>query len=146
MKKKIFISVSIIVLLIVIMKKKIFISVSIIVLLIVIASLGYFAIKQFNKSSFYAIIEDKIEKDNGNTIVFVKGLETNEEQWRGEIYFNIEKNEKVEIIYKNKNISISDLKVGDEVQITFEDKIINSMYPIPLNEVTKIELIDNNEI
>lgn len=128
------------------MKKKIFISVSIIVLLIVIASLGYFAIKQFNKSSFYAIIEDKIEKDNGNTIVFVKGLETNEEQWRGEIYFNIEKNEKVDIIYKNKNISISDLKVGDEVQITFEDKIINSMYPIPLNEVTKIELIDNNEI
>lgn len=128
------------------MKKKIFISVSIIVLLIVIASLGYFAIKQFNKSSFYAIIEDKIEKDNGNTIVFVKGLETNEEQWRGEIYFNIEKNEKVEIIYKNKNISISDLKVGDEVQITFEDKIINLMYPIPLNEVTKIELIDNNEI
>lgn len=128
------------------MKKKIFISVSIIVLLIVIASLGYFVIKQFNKSSFYAIIEDKIEKDNGNTIVFVKGLETNEEQWRGEIYFNIEKNEKVEIIYKNKNISISDLKVGDEVQITFEDKIINSMYPIPLNEVTKIELIDNNEI
>ncbi|MFR3182660.1 MAG: hypothetical protein ACLTPN_03500 [Clostridia bacterium] len=128
------------------MKKKIFISVSIIVLLIVIASLGYFAIKQFNKSSFYAIIEDKIEKDNGNTIVFVKGLETNEEQWRGEIYFNIEKNEKVEIIYKNKNISISDLKVGDKVQITFEDKIINSMYPTPLNEVTKIELIDNNEI
>ncbi|MFQ8661284.1 MAG: hypothetical protein ACLTKT_01290 [Clostridia bacterium] len=128
------------------MKKKIFISVSIIVLLIVIASLGYFVIKQFNKSSFYAIIEDKIEKDNGNTIVFVKGLETNEEQWRGEIYFNIEKNEKVDIIYKNKNISISDLKVGDEVQITFEDKIINSMYPIPLNEVTKIELIDNNEI
>ena len=128
------------------MKKKIFISVSIIVLLIVIASLGYFAIKQFNKSSFYAIIEDKIEKDNGNTIVFVKGLETNEEQWRGEIYFNIEKNEKVEIIYKNKNISTSDLKVGDKVQITFEDKIINSMYPTPLNEVTKIELIDNNEI
>lgn len=128
------------------MKKKIFISVSIIVLLIVIASLGYFVIKQFNKSSFYAIIEDKIEKDNGNTIVFVKGLETNEEQWRGEIYFNIEKNEKVDIIYKNKNISISDLKVGDEVQITFEDKIINSMYPTPLNEVTKIELIDNNEI
>lgn len=128
------------------MKKKIFISVSIIVLLIVIASLGYFAIKQFNKSCFYAIIEDKIEKDNGNTIVFVKGLETNEEQWRGEIYFNIEKNEKVEIIYKNKNISISDLKVGDKVQITFEDKIINSMYPTPLNEVTKIELIDNNEI
>lgn len=128
------------------MKKKIFISVSIIVLLIVIASLEYFVIKQFNKSSFYAIIEDKIEKDNGNTIVFVKGLETNEEQWRGEIYFNIEKNEKVDIIYKNKNISISDLKVGDEVQITFEDKIINSMYPIPLNEVTKIELIDNNEI
>ena len=128
------------------MKKKIFISVSIIVLLIVIASLEYFVIKQFNESSFYAIIEDKIEKDNGNTIVFVKGLETNEEQWRGEIYFNIEKNEKVDIIYKNKNISISDLKVGDEVQITFEDKIINSMYPIPLNEVTKIELIDNNEI
>ncbi|MBS5857998.1 MAG: hypothetical protein KIC60_05890 [Clostridium sp.] len=128
------------------MKKKIFISVSIIVLLIVIASLGYFVIKQFNKSSFYAIIEDKIEKDNGNTIVFVKGLETNEEQWRGEIYFNIEKNEKVDIIYKNKNISISDLKVGDKVQITFEDKIINSMYPTPLNEVTKIELIDNNEI
>lgn len=128
------------------MKKKIFISVSIIVLLIVIASLGYFVIKQFNESSFYAIIEDKIEKDNGNTIIFVKGLETNEEQWRGEIYFNIEKNEKVEIIYKNKNISISDLKVEDKVQITFEDKIINSMYPIPLNEVTKIELIDNNEI
>lgn len=128
------------------MKKKIFISVSIIVLLIVIASLGYFAIKQFNESSFYAIIEDKIEKDNGNTIIFVKGLETNEERWRGEIYFNIEKNEKVDIIYKNKNISISDLKVGDKVQITFEDKIINSMYPTPLNEVTKIELIDNNEI
>lgn len=128
------------------MKKKIFISVSIIVLLIVIASLGYFVIKQFNESSFYAIIEDKIEKDNGNTIIFVKGLETNEERWRGEIYFNIEKNEKVDIIYKNKNISISDLKVGDKVQITFEDKIINSMYPTPLNEVTKIELIDNNEI
>ena len=128
------------------MKKKIFISVSIIVLLIVIASLGYFAIKQFNKSSFYAIIEDKIEKDNGNTIIFVKGLETNEERWRGEIYFNIEKNEKVDIIYKNKNISISDLKVGDKVQITFEDEIINSIYPTPLNEVTKIELMDNNEI
>lgn len=128
------------------MKKKIFISVSIIVLLIVIASLGYFVIKQFNKSSFYAIIEDKIEKDNHNTIIFVKGLETNEEQWRGEIYFNIEKNEKVDIIYKNKNISISDLKVGDKVQITFEDEIINSIYPTPLNEVTKIELMDNNEI
>lgn len=128
------------------MKKKIFISVAIIVLLIVIASLGYLVIKQFNESSFYAIIEDKIEKDNHNTIIFVKGLETNEEQWRGEIYFNIEKNEKVDIIYKNKNISISDLKVGDKVQITFEDKIINSMYPTPLNEVTKIELIDNNEI
>ncbi len=128
------------------MKKKIFISVSIIVLLIVIASLGYFVIKQFNESSFYAIIEDKIEKDNGNTIIFVKGLETNEERWRGEIYFNIEKNEKVDIIYKNKNISISDLKVGDKVQITFEDEIINSIYPTPLNEVTKIELMDNNEI
>ncbi|MFR8145246.1 MAG: hypothetical protein ACLU8Y_00090 [Clostridia bacterium] len=128
------------------MKKKIFISLSIIVLLIVIAVLGYFAIKQFNESSFCAIIEEKIEKDNGNTIIFVKGLETNEEQWRGEIYFNIEKNEKVEIIYKNKNISISDLKVGDKVQITFEDEIINSMYPTPLNEVTKIELMGNNEI
>lgn len=128
------------------MKKKIFISVSIIILLIVIASLGYFVIKQFNESSFYAIIEDKIEKDNGNTIIFVKGLETNEERWRGEIYFNIEKNEKVDIIYKNKNISISDLKVGDKVQITFEDEIINSIYPTPLNEVTKIELMDNNEI
>lgn len=128
------------------MKKKIFISVSIIVLLIVIASLGYFVIKQFNESSFYAIIEDKIEKDNGNTIIFVKGLETNGERWRGEIYFNIEKNEKVDIIYKNKNISISDLKVGDKVQITFEDEIINSIYPTPLNEVTKIELMDNNEI
>ena len=40
------------------MKKKIFISLSIMVLLIVIAVLGYFAIKQFNESSFCAIIEE----------------------------------------------------------------------------------------
>ena len=128
------------------MKKKTFISALIIFLLVVIASLGYFVIKQFNEPSFYAIIEEKIEKDNGNTIIFIKGLETNEQQWREEFYFNIEKNEKVEINYKNKNISISDLKVGDKVQITFEDEIIDSIYPTPLHEITKIKLIDNNEI
>lgn len=128
------------------MKKNIFISALIIFLLVAIANLGYFTIKKFNESSFYAIIEEKIEKDNGNTIIFVKGLETNEEQLRGEIYFNIEKMKKVEITYKNNNISISDLKVGDKVQITFEDEIIDSIYPIPLHEVTKIELKGNNEI
>ncbi len=91
--------------------------------------------------TFYATVES-IRESNDRTMVFVKGLETNEMDYRGMFNFSIE-DDIIITTCRGEKIDISDMKVGDTVIITFNDKIINDIIPTPLEKITKIEIVDD---
>lgn len=97
-------------------------------------------INRIDSTTFYATIEE-IKEYNGVTRVFVKGLDINDINYRGEYYFSIKEN--TAITWRTENITISDLNVGDNISITFTDETILTIYPTPLNEVIKINLLDD---
>lgn len=48
------------------------------------------------------------------------------------------------VIHKGKEISISDLKEGDHLKITYDGNV-SLVYPPKLNNVTKIEVVDEEK-
>lgn len=90
--------------------------------------------------TFYASIEKIIYNDNN--IIFVKGLDTNDPNYRGTFYFNIK--DTTIIINNGKNANISDLNIGNKIQITFNDEIIDAISPTPINNVQVIRILNYN--
>lgn len=131
--------------------KKLFSILSILVIIIVSFIIGFFigtsnapvpniAIVNNNSQTFYATITNI--KDNK---ISVKGLNVNDINYRGEFNFSIKDN--TTITWRGENIDIADLKIGDKISITFTDETIIDIYPTPLNEVIKVQLLeDKNSI
>ena len=69
--------------------------------------------------------------DNSNMLVNRTDMEN------GEYYINIR--DYTKITFNGENISVNDLKIGDNILITYRDKYIDLAYPPTIREVQKIE-------
>lgn len=71
--------------------------------------------------------------DNSNMLVNRTDMEN------GEYYINIR--DYTKITFNGENISVNDLKIGDNISITYSDKYIDLAYPPTIREVQKIEVL-----
>ena len=126
----------------------------IVIAVLIIGLLVGFFVKQSQKSkldlpilgeekAFYATIEKIREDDYGFIHLSVKGLEVNDINYRGAFNFSI-KDDTV-MTCRGENIDVSDLNVGDTIIVTFDDEIILDIYPTPLQNVTEIQLVDDEK-
>ena len=88
------------------------------------------------QQTFYA----EIKKINNNNVFLVEGLSVNDINYRGDFTFSVVEETKLE--WRGTEISISDLKVGDNISITFDGEILDT-YPAQIQEVIKIQLLDD---
>ena len=88
------------------------------------------------QQTFYA----EIKEINNNNAFLVEGLSVNDINYRGEFTFSVIGETKLE--WRGTEISISDLKVGDNISITFDGEILDT-YPAQIKEVIKIQLLDD---
>ncbi len=89
--------------------------------------------------TFYANIESIKQYNDGDFYIGVKGLERNNINYRGEFTFKAD--DSIDMTWKGEKIGISDLKEGDTILITFNDEILITISPTPLEEVVKVQLI-----
>lgn len=59
-------------------------------------------------------------------------------------FYTFDLNENGKVIKKNQEVSIDDIKEGDTLKVTY-DGSISLVYPPKLNNVSKIEIIDEEE-
>ena len=85
--------------------------------------------------TFYAVIQE-IDDD----YVRVAGAEINDINFRGEFTFTVPDKTKFE--WRNTDISVSDLKVGNYISITFSGLVLET-YPAQISNITKIQLLDD---
>lgn len=88
---------------------------------------------QFANVTFLATIE-KINEYNGKTIIFAKGLEENDINFKGNFIFEIK--ETTEIFLNNDIAEKKDLKTGQTILIEFTGEVLESS-PAQI-DVTKI--------
>lgn len=130
-------------------KKKLFIILGLIAIMVVFFFGGVFVgqsqrakpdlLLTTTGQTFYATITQIRE----NSSISVKGLEINDINYRGKFNFSIKDN--TIMTWRSESINISDLNVGDTISITFTDETIADIYPTPLNEVVKIQLLDDEK-
>ena len=123
------------------MKKKIII---VLFFIIIISIIGYFLfIKKDRKifSQTFSANIIKIEKNSDKVNLLVSGLDTNDINYRGNFTFSL--NSDFIVYFENTKIDVSKLSVGDKISITFTDKLLKEIYPIELNSITKIELLES---
>ena len=123
------------------MKKSIVIFISIIILIIAGVVLYKISCKKYEDSTetFYAMIEE-ISEYKGNYSLLVKGLEVNDINGRGE--FSITIKDTTKLIWRGTKIDITDLKVGQNISITYDGMVLTS-YPGQISNVLKIKLLDD---
>ena len=88
------------------------------------------------QQTFYA----EIKEINNNNVFLVEGLSVNDINYRGDFTFSVVEETKLE--WRGTEISISDLKVGDNISITFDGEILDT-YPAQIKQVIKIQLLDD---
>ena len=94
-------------------------------------------------TAYYATIKDFIY-DNGNVKqIRVKGIEDNEEQWRGESIVDV--NEDCEILWNREKVSSDKLKTGQNVIVYKCDKLEGTVRQrnISKKKLTKIIIVDD---
>lgn len=95
-------------------------------------------------NTFYATITDI--RDTGlaidDTALAVKGLDTNDINFRGDFTFVI--TEATEIEWRNTKIETDELEIGDNISIIFTGSI-QETYPAKINDVLKIQLLDDEK-
>ena len=97
------------------------------------------AISKIYGQTFYAKIESIKQYNDGSFHLNVKGLEINDINYRGDFTFKV--TDSIDMTWQGQKISISDLKEGDIISITFTDEIITSISPTPLQEVVRVQLL-----
>lgn len=134
-------------------KQKILIIIEIIIITIISFTVGLFIGKRniVNDSltdskvvygqTFYAKIESIKQYDDGSFYLNVKGLEVNDINYRGSFTFKID--DSSNITWRGEEVKVSDLKEGNNISITFTDEIIKEISPTPLEEVVKIQILDD---
>ena len=91
--------------------------------------------------TFYAKIESKEQYNDGSIHLNVKGLEVNDINYRGNFTFKVD--DSIKIIWRDEEVKVSDLKEESNISITFDDKIINGVSPTILEDVVKIQILDD---
>ena len=97
--------------------------------------------KEYNAQTFYANIQSIKQYNDGSFHLNVKGLEVNDINYRGNFTFKVDDSRN--IVWRGEKIKVSDLKEGSNISITFTDEIIRSISPSPLEDVVKIQVLDN---
>lgn len=85
--------------------------------------------------TFYATVS-KIEGNN----LTVQGMDENDVNYRGAFWFPAE--EVTEITWRNTDISIEDLDVGDQISVSFTGEIL-AAYPAKITQVEAIRLLED---
>ena len=93
-------------------------------------------------TTFYAKI-DSIRENNGTIHISATGLDVNNINWRGKYNFSIK--ESTDIVWRGVKIPVSDLGVKNNIAITITDETIPDVMPTPLQEIEKIELLDDKK-
>lgn len=135
-------------------KKKVFFLIGIIVIIGVSFVLGLFigqknapkndlAINKVVGQTFYASIESIKQYNDGSFHLNVKGLEVNDINYRGNFTFKVD--DSMNMTWRGKKVKVSDLKEGSNISITFTDEIIMSISPTPLNEIVRIQILDDEQ-
>ena len=99
-------------------------------------------IRKAEGTTFYAKI-DSIRENNGTIHISATGLGVNNINWRGKYNFSIK--ESTDIVWRGVKIPVSDLGVKNNIAITITDETIPDVVPTPLQEIEKIELLDDKK-
>ena len=99
-------------------------------------------IRKAEGTTFYAKI-DSIRENNGTINISATGLDVNNINWRGKYNFSIK--ESTDIVWRGVKIPVSDLGVKNNIAITITDETIPDVVPTPLQEIEKIELLDDKK-
>lgn len=99
------------------------------------------AISKIYGQTFYANIESIKQYDDGNFHLTVKGLEINDINYRGNFTFKVD--DSIKMTWRGEEVKVTDLKEGSNISITFTDEIINEISPTLLEEVVKIQILDD---
>lgn len=99
-------------------------------------------IRKAEGTTFYAKI-DSIRENNGTIHISATGLDVNNINWRGKYNFFIK--ESTDIVWRGVKIPVSDLGVKNNIAITITDETIPDVVPTPLQEIEKIELLDDKK-
>lgn len=93
--------------------------------------------------TFYANIESIKQYNDGSFHLHVKGLEVNDINYRGDFTFKVD--DSMNITWRGEKIKVADLKVGSNISITFTDETIYDISPTPLQEVVRIQILDDEK-
>lgn len=99
-------------------------------------------IRKAEGTTFYVKI-DSIRENNGTIHISATGLDVNNINWRGKYNFSIK--ESTDIVWRGVKIPVSDLGVKNNIAITITDETIPDVVPTPLQEIEKIELLDDKK-
>ena len=99
-------------------------------------------IRKAEGTTFYAKI-DSIRENNGTIHISATGLDVNNINWRGKYNFSVKENN--DTIWRGVKIPVSDLGVKNNIAITITDETIPDVVPTPLQEIEKIELLDDKK-
>ena len=99
-------------------------------------------IRKAEGTTFYAKI-DSIRENNGTIHISATGLDVNNINWRGKYNFSIK--ESTDIVWRGVKIPVSDLGVKNNIAITITDETIPDVVLTPLQEIEKIELLDDKK-
>lgn len=99
-------------------------------------------IRKAEGTTFYAKI-DSIRENNGTIHISATGLDVNNINWREKYNFSIK--ESTDIVWRGVKIPVSDLGVKNNIAITITDETIPDVVPTPLQEIEKIELLDDKK-
>lgn len=99
-------------------------------------------IRKAEGTTFYAKI-DSIRENNGTIHISATVLDVNNINWRGKYNFSIK--ESTDIVWRGVKIPVSDLGVKNNIAITITDETIPDVVPTPLQEIEKIELLDDKK-
>lgn len=99
-------------------------------------------IRKAEGTTFYAKI-DSIRENNGTIHISATGLDVNNINWRGKYNFSIK--ESTDIVWRGVKIPVSDLGVKNNIAITITDETIPDVVPTPIQEIEKIELLDDKK-
>lgn len=87
--------------------------------------------------TFYATISDM-----RSGVITVRGMEVNDINFRGEFCFSAV--EETQILWRNTEILLEDLDVGDHISITFTGAILETS-PAQIEKVAVIGLLDDEK-
>ena len=134
-------------------KQKVFIIIGMIIIIVVSFTVGLFIGKMnvvnddlaISKvvygQTFYANIESIKQYNDGSFHLNVKGLEINDINYRGNFTFKVD--DSIKMTWRGEEVKVTDLKEGSNISITFTDEIINEISPTLLEEVVKIQILDD---